>query len=275
MVDRPVLGVVPAAGRGRRLAGLGWRKDLYPLGWDELEIGGTLIRRPRVVAAYTIDSMIVAGVDRIFLIVGDTNEVMAYFGDRRGAIPFAYLPQTELRGGAFAIDLAREWLPDRHDVLFGFPDTIIEPGDAYSRLLQTHRRSGADLTLGLFTTDRASDFGMVRLRDGRPVEIVDKPTRTDLTLMYGLACWTERFTLLQRDFMLGLSRAGEVVPAELFTHAIDSGLAVEAHAFDGGRYRDVGTPAELRLAQIDLAGSVWRDGHLVHVNGVTMSGPGA
>src|SRR5207237_5697494 len=110
----------------------------------------------------------------LFLVVGDSGDVMRHFGPEHSGVPIAYLYQEELRGGAFAIDLARAWLAADHTVLFGFPDTIVEPADAFTDLLASHRRSGADLTLGLFPTDRPSPLGMVRLQPARPVALVDQ-----------------------------------------------------------------------------------------------------
>jgi glucose-1-phosphate thymidylyltransferase len=246
--ERAVFGVVPAAGRGRRVAGLRWRKDLYPLGWEEVEVGGVRCPRPRVVGSYLLDGMVAAGAERLFVVVGEGGEVMKHFGAERGGAPIAYLYQEELRGGVFAIDLARPWLPVEHTVLFGFPDTIVEPPDALTRLLAAHRAEEADLTLGLFPTDRPSDFGMVRLDGNEPVELIDKPAQTDLRLMYGLACWGERTTAMLPACLAAAPAGREAVPGDLFNAAIASRLRVRALAFEEGHYTDVGTPAELNRA---------------------------
>lgn len=248
MPSPTLVGIVPAAGLGRRIAGLRWRKWLYPLGWEAVEIGGVRCRRPRVVAAYVMDGMVAAGAERLFLVVGSSGEMMSYFGPEHAGAPIAYLYQEELRGGAFAIDLARPWLPAEHTVLFGFPDTVVEPPDAFARLLATHRSEGADLTLGLFPTDRPSAFGMVRLDGGRPVELIDKPRQSDLRLMWGLACWGPRVTALQPALLAGAPTERECVPGDLFNAAIAAGLRVRAAAFEDGRYLDMGTPADLNRA---------------------------
>jgi glucose-1-phosphate thymidylyltransferase len=247
-VPEQVVGIVPVAGRGRRIAGLRWRKDLYPIGWEEVVIDGVRCQRPRVVGSFLLDEMVAAGAERLFLIVGDSGEVMRHFGAEHRGVPIAYLYQEELRGGAFAIDLARPWLPDEHVVLFGFPDTIREPADAFARLLHRHWTLGADLTLGLFPTDRPSDFGMVRLEGDRPVELVDKPRRTDLGLMYGMAAWGPRVTALLPALLASAPRDREAVPADLFQAAIAASLEVRACTMPEGRYVDVGTPAELNRA---------------------------
>src|SRR5688500_10630308 len=164
----PVFGILPAAGRGSRVAGLGWSKWLYPVGWEAAVIDGLEVRRPRVVASYTIDAMTRAGAERLFVVVSKGSDLLSYFGGRRGTVPIAYLVQDEPLGGAFAIDLARAWLPEQHTILFGFPDTIVEPADVFVELLRTHVAANADLTLGLFPTDRPHQFGMVELQEDRP-----------------------------------------------------------------------------------------------------------
>ena len=252
-----IVGILPAAGRGRRVAGLRWRKDLYPIGWEETRVDGVICRRPRVVAACSFDAMAEAGAQKMFMIVGDGGEVMRYFGTERNGVPIAYLYQEEARGAAFAIDLARPWLPADHIVLFGFPDTLVEPFDAYRLMLQTHQSTCADLTLGLFPTDRPSAFGMVKLQDNRPIALFDKPETTECRFMYGMACWGPAVTELQHDLLTDWSRAGEAVPADLFTMAIDRGLNVHAHLFEDGRYIDIGTAGDLNHALDDYRDRVW------------------
>ncbi|TAK22401.1 MAG: hypothetical protein EPO26_11950 [Chloroflexota bacterium] len=243
-----VVGILPAAGLGRRIAGLRWRKHLYPVGWEEVDVGGALARRPRVVAAYALDAMVAAGADRLIVIIGEQAEVMHHFGGFRGGVPIAYLYQDEPRGGAFALDLSRSWLPDEHTILFGFPDTIVDPVDAYARLLARHRAAGADLTLGLFPTDRPSQFGMVELIGDRPLRVIDKPSRSNLRYLYGIAAWGPRVTSLLPELLVSAPIDREAVPGDLFQFAIDRGLVATSVSFDDGRYLDVGTPSSLNEA---------------------------
>lgn len=244
----PVFGIVPAGGRGSRIAGLRWHKALFPIGWEDAVVDGIPCRRPRAVASRLFDGMLAAGAERLFVVVGDGGEVMRYFGPDRDGTPIAYLYQEQPRGGAFAIDLARPWLPPEHTILFGMPDTIVDPPNALVDLLAHHRDEAADLTLALFPTDRPSSFGMVRLDGTRPIEIVDKPAQTDLRYMWGLACWSQRLTALQPAHLAAAHTAREAVPGDLFVAALQAGLRVRAVLFDNGRYTDVGTPAELNRA---------------------------
>lgn len=255
-----VVGLLPAAGKGRRVAGLGWRKELYPLGWEEVVVDGVPCRRPRVVATYQADSMVAAGVERLFVVVGENPELMHHLGEERGGVPIAYLYQREPRGGLFAIDAMRPFLPDEHLVLFGFPDTVIEPPDAQRYLVATHRAERNDLTLGIFETDRPSDFGMVDLVDERPVRIVDKPRDSGLRWMWGLACWGPAVTALQPGIIAGASIEREAVPGVLFEKALQCGLRVGAHRFEAGAFLDLGTPGGLNQAVAQFGDGVRKVG---------------
>jgi glucose-1-phosphate thymidylyltransferase len=95
---------------------------------------------------------------------------------------------------------------------------------------------------------RPSAFGMVRLEGDRPVELIDKPARTDLRLMWGMAAWGPAVTALQPVLLAGAPAGREAVPGDIFNAAIAAGLRVGAHTFEDGHYLDVGTPAELNRA---------------------------
>ncbi|MBM4417989.1 MAG: hypothetical protein FJ033_06725 [Chloroflexi bacterium] len=253
-----LVGIVPAAGRAQRVLGLRWPKYLYPVGWEETHLGGTTVRRPRVVGARVMDGMIDAGVRGIYLIVNEANDPMRYFGAERRGTPIAYLCQSEPRGGAYAIDLARPWLPARHTVLFGFPDTIVEPASAFADLLGTHRATGADLSLGVFPTDHPETLSPVAIDGDRAVAIYDKPTHTSLRNTWGIACWGPSVTALQKVVIEGAPGGSELVPADLFVAAIQCGLNVRAHLFAQGGYFDVGTPRSLSEALDRFGTTIFR-----------------
>ena len=71
-----------------------------------------------------------------------------------------------------ASDLARPWL-NGETVLFGMPDTIMEPRDCFTSLLEYHRAEEAVLSLGLFPTDNPKKFGMVGTDSDGNVTIKD------------------------------------------------------------------------------------------------------
>jgi glucose-1-phosphate thymidylyltransferase len=246
-----VVGLIPAAGKGTRLAPLPFSKELFPLGYQRVDLNGRVQWRPKVVSQYLIDNFVAADVHRIFFILGSGKEaIMEYFGDgHRFGVEIAYLFQEELRGMPFALNLAHPWLHDEI-VAFGMPDTIIKPGDVFARLLAAHHTWQADLTLGAFRTDNPAKFGMIEIDDeDRVLRSIDKPQQTTLQYMWGMAAWSPTFGELMATYLRTHSYYNrEVVLGEVFQYAIKEGLTVRAVRFDDGEYIDIGTFEELHRA---------------------------
>jgi glucose-1-phosphate thymidylyltransferase len=130
------------------------------------------------------------------------------------------------------------------------PDTVVEPEDAFVRLLAHHREHSAALTLGVFPTDEPHRFGMVDLRDGgRIVAHHDKPASTHLRAMWGIAVWEPSFTAMLHDLAVSpLRQDREVVFGDAIDRAIEQGWPVHGVSYADGRYIDVGSDAGIRLA---------------------------
>lgn len=261
MKGEEAIGVIPAAGKGTRLAPFPGDKELFPLGYEDVRVGNEIQRRPKVVSEYLIESMAQAGVKKIIIILGEgKDKIMSYYGDgRRFGMDIAYLFQERLLGMPFALNMARRWFKDRV-VLFGMPDTVIEPSDVFEQLLNNYFNWGADLILGVFPTDTPSKFGMVELdQDDRVILSVDKPRETSLRYMWGVACWSETFGDLMDTYLREVSPpAREIVLGEIFQEAIERGVNVRALRFDEGSYLDIGTPDDLIAALERFYGSPGR-----------------
>jgi glucose-1-phosphate thymidylyltransferase len=160
-------------------------------------------------------------------------------------VALAYVVRSVPRGLSDALDAAWPWMRDR-DVCMTLPDTVVAPADALARLRVERERSGADLVLGLFPTDKPEQLGPVRVgSDGRVLEVQDKPASTDLCNTWGMAVWSPRFTEL-----LHASVAADATPVlgTLFQRAVDDGLVVRALSFEDGSFDDLGTPEGLAQA---------------------------
>jgi glucose-1-phosphate thymidylyltransferase len=246
-----VVAIIPAAGKGSRLYPFPCPKELFPVGYQAIAFNGVVEKRPKVVSQYLVESLVDAGVSRIFVIVGEgKSDVMRYYGDgTRFGTCISYLFQEKLHGMPSAIDLATPWLIDE-TVLFGMPDTIIEPKDCFRRLLEYHRVESNVLTLALFPTDNPSKFGMVETdADGSVICTVDKPGVTNLTNMWGAACWSPDFTALIHDYVAVNKFEGqEIVLGDVFNRALELKTKVKGLLFEGGRYIDIGTATDLDFA---------------------------
>lgn len=249
--DDRIAAIVPAAGRGSRLHPFPCPKELFPVGYQDVDINGTVEKRPKVVSQYLLEHLVDAGADQIFIVVGNGKwDLMRYYGDGgRFDTNITYLYQEKLQGMPYAIDLARPWL-NGQTVLFGMPDTIIEPADCFARLHRFHVDSGAELTLALFPTDNPSKFGMVEIDDDANVlRTIDKPKASNLRYMWGACCWSPAFTSLIGDYLHATEFCGkEVVLGDVFNYALELHRPVKGLAFEDGKYIDIGTTSELNLA---------------------------
>lgn len=249
-----LIGVIPAGGRGSRLAPYLGPKELFPIGWQPYSANGEIHRRPKAVSQYVIESIISAGVHRLFIIVGEHKyDILRYFGSgHRYQAHIAYLYQEEPVSMVHAIDLAYPWTRGMR-VVFGMPDTIIHPPEAFSTLLEQHRTHPADLTLGLFSTTRPEKFGMVAIdRTDRVITHVDKPHHTSLSLMWGCAIWESTFTDLIHTVRESFARPSELVLGDVIDQAISRRMVVRGHHFVDGFYVDVGTYDEIVEAQTKM-----------------------
>lgn len=250
-LSNSVVSLIPAAGKGSRLAPFPCPKELFPVGYQDVEIDGQVQKRPKVVSQYLIENLVQAGTEKIFIILGDGKaDIMNYYGDgTRFGADIAYLFQEKLVGMPSALALAEPWVGNA-TVLFGMPDTIIEPKDVFQKLLKQHEQSSADLTLGLFPTDTPEKFGMVECdQAGNVLSTVDKPKNSSLALMWGCACWSSRFTQLLSDYVTSMASAGkEAVLGDVFNRALESKYIVRGCVFEDGQYIDIGTTDELDLA---------------------------
>ena len=247
--DEQLIGLVPAAGLGLRL-GLPYPKELYPIIRDN---------RYKPVAQHVLENLVEAGAEHVVLVINETkHQLLGYFGDgHRFGCRLSYVvqePATVGRGpsGGLAQALhAGHHLLGERTVLFGMPDTIIEPADAL-RELRAERFAEADLVLALFRTETPQKFGMVDFapggdaRPGAVRAIVDKPERTELEWMWGAILWRPRFTaFLDRCLAAGAPTDF----AGILNAALEAGLDLRAVPIEGGRYTDVGTWEE--IARLD------------------------
>lgn len=248
-----IVGVIPAAGKGTRLKPYPGPKELFPVGYQNIKIDGKISKRPKVISQYLLENMIRAGIEKCYIIISEGKEqIMEYYGNGHllGA-DICYLFQDDINGMAGALNLLQPWIKDEI-VLLGMPDTVIEPKDAFKRLLKAHLCWEADLTLGLFYADNPSKFGMVKIdKNNNVVYHIDKPKKTDLKLLWGNACWSESFNRLLAEYMKKVApkqRKKEIILGDVFGYALSKKMKVKGLIYKNGSYTDIGTYEELKVA---------------------------
>ena len=235
-----LIGLIPAAGKGVRL-GLPYPKELYPVIRDN---------RFKPISQFVVDNLTQTGLDHIVFVINETkHQLISYFGDgHRFGCYISYVVQERREdtdgstspGLADALDAAYH-LTQGKTVCFGMADTIMQPSDIFKRALMKSKEDD-DVILVLFPTDRPEKFGMVHYdNDNQVLEIIDKPSETNLIEMWGCIIWRARFT----EYLHASVQAGVSDFAQILNNAIADGVKIGCVHNDEGVYIDLGTYDEI------------------------------
>lgn len=236
-----LIGILPAAGAGTRLAPFRYPKELLPVVFSP-SADGTV--QPRLAIERALEVMACAPVDRAVVVIADWKlDLVRVLGDGRAhGVPVAYVHRAEPRGLPDAIDAAWPWVADRPCALV-LPDTVFEPRDALDRIARTLLTEGLDLVLAVFPTDRPHALGPVRHdSDGEVQAVLDKPSGPCPPNTWGAAAWSGRFG---RWLHAHVDGDVDVPLGTWFDRARAAGMRVRAVPFPEGRYIDVGTARAL------------------------------
>lgn len=235
------IGLIPAAGKGVRL-GLPYPKELYPVIRDN---------HYKPISQFVLSNMTLAGLQHIIFVINETkHQLIGYFGDgHRFGCHISYVVQEPIDnhnkstspGLANALDSAYHLINDK-TVFFGMADTIIQPSNVFKRAYQASSPDD-DVILVMFDTNHPEKFGMVRSDDANQViEIIDKPSRTELKSMWGCIIWRPRFT---EHLHVSVTQNGITDFALIMNNAIAAGLKFRGFHVDDGVYVDLGTYEEI------------------------------
>lgn len=248
--ERNVIGLIPAAGNGTRLKSA-IPKELVPLTWEPLGGNSTEAIAP---IDFAIAQLRVAGIKQVLIVCSpDKRFLTEYLQHRYGtSLELAFIYQRTRVGLPGAIADAAPWLAGR-PVALVLPDTLVQPPNALARVLALLQESGCHLSLGVFPTDAPQELGPVQLGPRcRVLDIADKPVKPLAANTWGMACWTEQFTQLLQQMVVGTVQEIEIPLGDLFRAAIQTGFEVYAVDFAddacAASYLDTGTPAKMVAA---------------------------
>lgn len=254
-----VVGLIPAAGVGSRLASRG-SKELSPI-----PDAATESSRRRPVVSFLLDAMGEAGIETAHVVLRrgkwDIPDRLAERGDAPPRV--SYIVTDRTRSIPETLDRARPFVR-RRDVLVGFPDVVFHPITAAHEVLAARRRTGADVVLALFPSDRPDKTDMVEVRGQRVTGFRVKPGRCELDSTWLLGTWGDSFTRFLHGYLErsgGEPPVGSPLPelqlSQVLHAALEGGLEIGACSYPGGRFVDIGTPDD--LARVQRAGG-WRGG---------------
>jgi glucose-1-phosphate thymidylyltransferase len=255
---RDVIGLVPASGQATRITPLPCSKELYPVGFRQIDEDENL--RPKVVCHYLLEKMQLAGISKAYIILRKGKwDIPAYLGDGKMLnMDLAYLIMHLPFGAPYTIDQAYPFVQDVV-VAFGFPDILFKPDDAFVRLLKQQADTNADIVLGLFPVEEPQKYEMVDMQsDKRIRQIERKPVQTHLQYTWIIAVWTPVFTQFMHEYLFAIQNVNEKYNAnsdtserkELFVGnviqaAIENNMRVEGVLFPDYTFLDIGTPDDL------------------------------
>ena len=251
--QREVIGVIPAAGRATRLGPLPCSKELLPVGFQGMDEGRGA--RPKPVGQYLLEHFRRAGARRAYIVIRKGKwDIPEYFGDGSSLdMSIGYLIMNLPYGAPYTIDQAYPFVQEA-TILFGFPDILIEPDDAYPRLLEHLESTGADVVLGLFPAEQPHLCDPIEFDDqGHIRNILIKPADSDLRTTWTIAAWTPSFTRFLHEHLSEVERMAatgsgarpELYMSHVLMAAIQSGLRVEGLHLPGAHFLDIGVPENL------------------------------
>ncbi len=246
-----IFGLIPAGGQATRLGPLPCSKELLPVGFQTLAAGE---QRPKVACHYLLEKMRLAGIEQAYIILRHGKwDIPAYF--RHGGMVdmhLAYLLADLPYGTPYTLDQAFPFIGDAV-IALGFPDILFTPDDAFTRVLDHQKSTGADIVLGLFPGDQPHTMDMVELGPNHTVKQIEvKPHSTDLKYTWGLAAWGPRFTRFMHEYLAQISgkasQEPELYVGNVIQAALERGFKIEAISVSDEPFLDIGTPDNLAKA---------------------------
>jgi glucose-1-phosphate thymidylyltransferase len=241
-----LVGLVPMAGRARRLGPAASSKEILPVA---LPGGGE-----RPICDWLFASLRAAGVRRAVVVLRHgKQDVRDLLGDgRRVGLELEWMLVEESGSVPESLDRAYERVRGLR-VATGFPDVVALPVDGLALVAARQLATGADVALGLVPTDRPDKSDMVELdaAERRILSIAIKPATSSLRYTWITASWGPRFTEYLHAWRARpwpSAAAREPFVSDVLLAALADGLTIEPVLFPHGAHLDIGTPDDLARA---------------------------
>jgi len=194
---------------------------------------------------YAVEAIRDAGITEIGVIVGDTaDEVKEALGDgNQFGVKFTFIPQDAPLGLAHAVLTAEEFLGDSSFLMF-LGDNLIAAG--VTHLVEQFQANQPDAMVLLSRVPEPQRFGVVELKEGRVVRLVEKPKvpPSDLALV-GVYLFQSK--ILEACRSIKPSGRGELEITDAIQWLVDEGLRVDPSIVEGW-WKDTGKPEDVLAA---------------------------
>lgn len=205
--------VILLAGLGTRL-----RPHTYSKPKPLVQVAG------KPVLAHILDSLAELGIEETIFIVGYLgDQIQKYVTDHYPEMPARYVEQSDMKGQAHAILLAKEYIDGPVLIIFG--DTIWETD--FTRLGRVQH----DGLIYVKEVDDPRRFGVVQMQDGFVTRFVEKPTKFISNLAVVGVYYFRNWQLLMRciDTLIekNIQTKGEYFLADAMQLMIEEGASLE------------------------------------------------
>jgi len=251
--NRPVVGLLPAAGTGSRLGKLPFSKELLPLNLSGESTNG---ESTPVAIENAIASLVESDITCQHVVIAPGKwDIPAYLGDgTRLKACISYVVAESSPSVPHSLDAAYEFI-EHCDVVLVFPDIIFSPRNAVSELITCRASRDVDVALALVPSNRGEKVDIVSCDEqGIVTEIMAKPGAEFVGWTWIVASWSTRFTQFLHRYLQqveGQDRpkgSRELYVADVLNAAIDDGLTIHGLRFPDGDAIDIGTPDDLTRA---------------------------
>ena len=256
--DMEIVGLVPAAGSASRLAPLPFSKELFPVSLDKVEpVSDSPVK---LVSHYLFAKLRLAEAKKVYVVIRDEKMDLArYYRDGSSVgLNLAYIVVDETPGVPYTVDSAFPFI-NNAVVLFGFPDIVFRPQNAFKQIVDRIKVVDADVVIGLFDlfpnqlTDRI-EVG----KDGDVIGFDIRTTSPDSSPGWAIAVWTPIFTRFLQNFLIKCPPSqNQSIPsqdiflAHVFQAALKERIKINSIHFSGFNFWDIGTPKGLQKALRD------------------------
>ncbi len=226
-----VKGLLLAGGHGTRLRPLTYTGNKHML---------PIANKPMIM--YGFDQLRGAGIREIGIVLGPLQEgIVGALGDgSKFGIKITYLDQPDPRGIAHAVLISKDFL-DGGPFVVHLGDNLLK--ERIPALLDEFRKSDADANVFVSRVKDPGRFGVVQIRNGRIVKLVEKPKQ--YISDYALAgVYFFRPSIFDAIAKLKPSWRNELEITEAIQNLLGSGGKVTYHEITGW-WKDTGRPEDI------------------------------
>ena len=206
---------------------------------------------------YGFDQLRASGISEIGVILGPLQEgIVDALGDgSKFGVKVTYIPQPDPKGIAHAVLVSRKFLGESPFIVH-LGDNLLK--DNIPALAKEFQLSRADATVVLSRVKDPERFGVVQIKDGKIVKLVEKPKQyvSDLALTGVYFLRPTIFPVIEK---LKPSWRSELEITDAIQNLMDAGGEITYHEVSGW-WKDTGRPEDIleanQLVLKDLKGSI-------------------